>query len=257
MLVPRPSRVDGTRRKARSGGQSLPQAESGRRNINSHPDVTMTESTANAAAAPAKSPSFWEDVIDIFYQPAEVFRRREGKSAWPPLLFVAIAIGVIVFATFNTLEPIFDAEFTRAQRRRSRRIRRPPDAIEQDARHQRDDRQVLRSAPIMLVTMFVLGVVTWLVGKLVGSRQTFQAAIAVAAWAYMPRVLGAVVNGGVRACSWTRRSSTRRSRISIGPARFFDPDATNPMLYQLLGRFDLFTIWVRCCSRSAFTSPAR
>ena len=86
----------------------------------------MTESTANAAVAPAKSPSFWEDVIDIFYQPAEVFRRREGKSSWPPLLFVAIAMGVIVFATFNVLQPIFDAEFARATRRRSQRVRKPP-----------------------------------------------------------------------------------------------------------------------------------
>ena len=32
--------------------------------------------------------------------------------------------------------------------------------------------------------------------------------------------------------------------ISLSPARFLDPDATNPLLYQVLGRFDLITIWV-------------
>ena len=94
----------------------------------------MTESTANAAAAPAKSPSFWEDVIDIFYQPAEVFRRREGKSAWPPLLFVSIAIGVIVFATFNTLQPIFDAEFARSGGEGDRKESAGRGCDEQDAR---------------------------------------------------------------------------------------------------------------------------
>jgi hypothetical protein len=32
--------------------------------------------------------------------------------------------------------------------------------------------------------------------------------------------------------------------ISLSPARFMDPEASNPLLYQLAGRFDLITIWV-------------
>src|SRR5437763_14022136 len=72
----------------------------------------MTESTA--VAAPAPKTSFWEDVIDIFISPAGVFRRRQNSSIWPPMLFVAIATGVIVFATFNTLQPIAEAEFSRS-----------------------------------------------------------------------------------------------------------------------------------------------
>ena len=73
----------------------------------------MTESTASTAPVAPPKPSFWEDVIDIFFQPAAVFRRRQKASAWPPLLFVTLAIGVIVFATFNTFEPVFDADVAR------------------------------------------------------------------------------------------------------------------------------------------------
>src|SRR5436190_55258 len=72
----------------------------------------MTESTSTPIASPAKT-SFWEDVIDIFVSPVAVFRRRQNTSVWPPMLFVALSIGVIFFVTFNTLEPIFDAEFSR------------------------------------------------------------------------------------------------------------------------------------------------
>ena len=36
---------------------------------------------------------------------------------------------------------------------------------------------------------------------------------------------------------------TSQLALSIGPARFFDPDTTNPLLFQVLGRFDLFTLW--------------
>src|SRR5436305_2011701 len=73
----------------------------------------MTESASSATTTPTKRPSFWEDVIDIFFQPAGVFRRRENKSVWPPLLFVAISVAVIFFATSNVLEPIMDAEWAR------------------------------------------------------------------------------------------------------------------------------------------------
>ena len=68
--------------------------------------------SSTAPAAPQKA-SFWEDLIDIFFSPANVFRRNQDKSVWPPLLFVTLAIGVIFFATYNQLAPIFDAEFTR------------------------------------------------------------------------------------------------------------------------------------------------
>ncbi len=58
--------------------------------------------SSTAPAAPQKA-SFWEDLIDIFFSPANVFRRNQDKSVWPPLLFVSLAIGVIFFATFNQL----------------------------------------------------------------------------------------------------------------------------------------------------------
>jgi hypothetical protein len=31
--------------------------------------------------------------------------------------------------------------------------------------------------------------------------------------------------------------------VSVGPARFMDPDTTNPGLLALAGRLDLFIIW--------------
>ena len=96
--------------------------------------------------------------------------------------------------------------------------------------------------PFMLITMFVLGVTTWVVGKLMGSRQTFEAGIAVAAWAYVPRVLQQVL-AAVQGLVMDPSKLNSAFSLSIGPARFFDPDATNPVLYQLLGRFDLFVIW--------------
>jgi hypothetical protein len=204
--------------------------------------LSMTESTAAAPSKPAQS-SFWEDVIDIFLQPAGVFRRRENRSVWPPMLFVAISIGIIFYATFNTLEPIYAAEFTRAT---AKTLAKNPQITQDILDKQRAIGESITRygiAVVILVTMFILGVFTWFVGKIVGSKQTFQAALVVAAWSYMPRVLGAVI-GGVQGLLMDPAKLTSQLSISLSPARFMDPDATNAVLYQSLGRLDLITIWV-------------
>lgn len=203
----------------------------------------MSESPAAAAATATPQPSFWEDVIDIFFQPAAVFRREQHRSVWPPLLFVAIAIGVIFFVTFNTLQPIFDAEFTRnSARAMANNPRVTPEAMEKMRSFSVSLGRYL-IAVIMLVTMVVLGSITWLVGKLFGSEQTYHAGLVVGAWSYMPRVIGAVL-AGVQGLILDPSALNSQLAISLSPARFVDVDTANPILYQLLGRFDLITIWV-------------
>jgi hypothetical protein len=194
-------------------------------------------------SAPVNTPGFWEDVIDIFYQPAEVFRRRQNKSVWPPMLFVAISIAVIFFATFNTLEPMFDAEFTRNS---VKAMAKNP----QITAEMMDKSHAIATAStkygigvVTLVTIFLLGSVAWLVGKLFGSKQAYQAALVVAAWSSVPRVLGVLING-VQGLLMDPAKITSPLSISLSPARFMDPDGSSPLLYQLVGRFDLITIWV-------------
>ena len=204
----------------------------------------MTESTAPAAVAPKTS--FWEDVFDIFVTPAAVFRRRQNSSVWPPMLFVAIAIGIIVFATFNTLQPIFDAEYSRAM---AKAIAKNP----QNAQATTDAMNRFRSVGenfgrygvgvIIMVTMFVLGTIAWVLGKMFGSKQTYNAALVVAAWSYMPRVLGTLING-VQGLLMDPENLKGQLSISLSPARFMDPDTSNQILYQMAGRLDLITIWV-------------
>jgi len=201
----------------------------------------MTESTSPATAT-AKT-SFWEDVIDIFIQPAAVFRRREHSSVWPPLLFIAISIAVITFATFNVLEPMFDAEFTRgAAKGMAKNPQMTPEVMDK-ARGFANAGAKYGVGVIMLVWVFIVGVVSWLVGKIFDSKQSFQTALAVVAWAEMPRVIGSVLIG-VQGLLMDPAKLTGQMAVSLSPARFMDPDTTNALLFQLMGRFDLITLWV-------------
>ena len=200
----------------------------------------MTESTAPAAVA--SKTSFWEDVFDIFVTPAAVFRRRQYSSVWPPMLFVAIAIAIIVFATFNTLQPVFDAEFSRAMAKNPQAAQIPPETLNR-MRSVGEGVGRYGVGVLMIVTMFVVGTITWLLGKMFGAQQTFNAALVVAAWSYMPRVLGALI-GGVQGLLMDPVNLKGQLSISLSPARFMDPDTSNQLLYQMAGRLDLITIWV-------------
>jgi len=200
-------------------------------------------STAAPAPAAASSGSFWESIIDIFYQPSEVFRRRLNTSVWPPMLFDAIAIGLIVFATFNTLQPVFDAEFARQAAKSMAKNPQMTQELMDKSRTLGEAFTKWFAGPGTLIAVFILGIVAWLLGQLVGAKQTFHAAMLVTAYAYVPRVLGALVNG-VEGLLMDPAKLTSAQSISISAARFLDPDKSNPLLVALLTRVDLFTIWV-------------
>lgn len=204
----------------------------------------MTEPAVAERTMPAPAQtSFWEDLIDIFVSPAAVFRRRQGKSVWPPLLFVALAIGVIFFVTFDTLSPIFDAEFTRnAAKQMAANPNIKPEQMEV-GRKFAGVAAKYASGLFMLITMTILGLFTWLVGKVVGSVANLHDAMNIAAWSYMPRVLGSIA-GAIQGLLMDPSKLNSQLSISLSPARFMDPDASNPLLYQIAGRFDLMTIWV-------------
>jgi hypothetical protein len=59
----------------------------------------------------------------------------------------------------------------------------------------------------------------------------------------MPRVIEAVLNG-VQGLLLDPASLNGRYRVSLGLGRFFDPDVASPLLLAIVGRIDLFTIWV-------------
>ena len=65
----------------------------------------------------------WEDFIDIFYIPSQVFTRRALSSAWIPLAVVTVAMSVLIFMNAGLLEPMMSAEFDRAWRPPSGAIR--------------------------------------------------------------------------------------------------------------------------------------
>jgi hypothetical protein len=93
------------------------------------------------------------------------------------------------------------------------------------------------------IAIIVVGIMTWLVAKLVDARQTLNAALVVAAYAFVPRVVQGIANA-IQGLLMSPDRLNSLVKLSFSPARFLDPDTANPVVVQILNRFDLFTIWV-------------
>jgi hypothetical protein len=203
----------------------------------------MTDSTSANVDAPAQQPaSFWEDLIDIFYQPTNVFRRRRGASAWPPFLFVAVSVGVITFATFNAIEPAVAGGFARALPALMRQNPQMTQEMADKAQHVQEISLRYFSGVVMAMSILVVGLLTWLLGKIFGAVEDFGAAMLIASYAYLPRVLGAILSSAQGLLLDPLKVSSLAS-LSLGPARFFDPATTSPVLMVLLMRLDVTVLW--------------
>ena len=187
--------------------------------------------------------SLWEDFIDIFYAPSQVFARRESGSFWIPTLVVTVLTGGLFYLTSGALQPIFDAEFDRSMALALRdNPAMPVEAVERMRGFASRMGQVFVFI-FVPVAIFGVAVAMWLVGKLVDAKQTFHAALVVAAYVYMPRILEQVING-VQALLLDPEQLDGRFRLSFGPGRFLDPDTASPLLLAVVGRLDVFTLWI-------------
>lgn len=202
---------------------------------------------ASIPAAPDTPPavtqdaSRWEDFIDIFYAPAQVFARRASSGFGIPMLVVTLAGAAIFFATYNATAPAFEADISRSLAAAATQGA----TAEQVAAGSGAAMVFLKIMAFVgpPVLIFCTGLVLWLAGKLVNARQTLNAAILVAALANVPRLLGALL-GGVQALLLDPSTLTSRHALGFGPARFMDPDAVSPVLLAMASRFDPFTLWV-------------
>lgn len=195
-------------------------------------------------AVATKSGSVWEDLLEIFYAPRAVFeRRRESPSFGLALaVFVVLIIGLF-FAFKGAMTPIFEAE---SKRQMALAMKQNPQLTPEMMAQGAAIGQkfiIVGVALWALFTPLILGIVLWLAGKAVESKAQLGQAVMVAVYSYIPRVLENIL-GAVQALVLPESSLTGRYSVSLGVGRFLNPDSSNPLLLAVLGRVDVFTLWV-------------
>jgi len=203
---------------------------------------------SNADAVKEVDPSpgkagLWEDFVDIFYAPSSVYARRSDGKFGMALLFLAIVGTVLFFVTRNATQPIMDAEFARQG---AAALRKNPNMTAEQMAQGRGFFEML--APLffaigLTVSVLGAGLVLWVVGKLFDAKESVAAAMMIATYAEVPRIVQILTNAAQGLVMSPEKLNSLNS-VGFNIARFMDPDAASPLMIALASRVDLFTIWV-------------
>jgi hypothetical protein len=94
----------------------------------------------------------------------------------------------------------------------------------------------------MPIAMFLTGLGAWLTAKMLGASTSYSAATMVATYSFIPRILESLTVSA-QGLLLDTSALTGRFQLSLGAARFLDPEMS-PGLLGLVGRVDVFTLWV-------------
>ena len=203
---------------------------------------SATTDDAGLGDAPRAEPkaSRWEDFIDIFYAPSAVFARRASSGFLLPMVVVTVLAGALYIMNSNVWSYVMDAEMSRALARQSQQL---TEEQMQGVRRFSETMAKVGSFVFVPIGIFLTALMLWVCGKFVDAKQTLRQATMVTSFAFLPRVVVALVVA-VQGLVLDPSTFDGRWRVSLGVGRFFDPDSTSPALLAFLGRIDVFTIWV-------------
>jgi hypothetical protein len=191
-----------------------------------------------------RPPSVWEDLLEIFYAPTAVFERRRDTPAFglALIVFVLLLVG-LSFAFRGMMEPVFDVEFKRGMTQAMKQNPKLTPEMMEQGKEMAKKFMFVGVAIFALLAPIVLGLLLWLVGKLFGSKAEVGQLIMVTTYAMFPRVLETILNA-VQMLVLPDDSITSRFSITLGVGRFLDADAAGPLVMAIVGRLDLFTLWI-------------
>lgn len=193
------------------------------------------------ATPPVPDTSSWEDYLEIFYAPSRVFARR-GSRWGGPLLVLVIVSALVIFGTFSLLRPLYEADGQRAMATQLKDL-----TAEQRSQAEQMSGKFALLAPVTMIAFhailpLLLGIVLWLVGKMLGAVQQLGSALMVGAFSYFPRALAWPLFA-LQAALLPEDRLRGFASVSFGPARFFDPGTTSVPVMALLSRLDIFVLW--------------
>lgn len=199
----------------------------------------MTESTLKTSAS---SGSLFENIVDVFVNPARLFDRVRNQSFVMPAIVLTLIGLVFALAFRNLTQPFVDAEVQLGLQRAAA----SGQAVPENARAMAEKFATYSAigGPIILPWIVALfgGLITFIAARIVGAKITFGQAATISVWGYFPMVLASIVSAII---GLMMDPSSIRSAADgqIGVARFLDPTTTAPIVRQLALQFEVFNLW--------------
>ena len=189
------------------------------------------------------TPSRLDDYLDVFVAPSRLFERRSDGKFGQALLVFVILLAVLVFSTRTAMQPIMDAEWDRGM---AAAAQKNPSLTPEQLAAGKSFMGAAAGVFVIVgfpIAILVLGAAIWVIARVIGRSLTYSQGATIATFAMFPRLIDSVV-GAVQALLLNETALTSRYAVSLGIGRFLDPATTNHYLLAVLGRVDLFTLWV-------------
>jgi Yip1 domain len=189
-------------------------------------------------ATPPKT-AVWEDLLDIFYAPAQVFQRRRDGKYLIALVVLCLMTVAVYFLTQQMNESLQDVEMARSFRERGMTAEQITQA---KAMASKFAGLAVYFLPVFVaIGSWISGLIIMLFGNMMGGKFTFAQGTAIAVLASMPELLGRVLVG-VQSLFIDTTTAAHRYSFSFNVARFI-PAGTNNWLLKLGALADPFVIW--------------
>ncbi len=196
-----------------------------------------------AQSSTVETAAWWEDYLEIFVAPSRVFERRKAAGFLLPLTILTVLSAVLILGLRGAYQVPLEADGVRQME------------IVQQQNPEMTAEQAQRGAEIQAnlgmyffiaiipILALLIGLFLWLTGKAVGATETLGQAMLIATFASFPRLVGLLL-GGLQGMFLPEESLNGMSRLSIGPARFLDPDVASAVSIALAVRFDITVVWI-------------
>ena len=204
--------------------------------------MTTPSTDATESPTPAAKPApLWEDFIDIFYAPSDVYARREHANPWPMILILTALVTLITVLTWGSLAGPVEAEMRdQVAKTMAKNPQMTADAMETGIKMQMGIRRwsgVFFPVGVLIASLFV-----WLLAKVLGAKETYQKAMIVVTYSAIIAVVQMLVVGA-QALVMDTSALTTPDKLSLSAARFVDKATTSPIIYSALKLLDVFGIW--------------
>lgn len=193
------------------------------------------DEVSTAAEPETEQASRWEDYIDVFFSPAELFRRRADDRVAPPLITLIVLALVFYVVMLPANAMVMRASVAQGTN---------PDAAEAMAT-MGTIFQVIGAIMVPIMYFIVIAstaALLWLIGRFADIRIDFGRAMLIATYGGFIYLL-AQIAGGVAVLIKGEAGLVVARDLSFGPARFLATADTPGALLGVLRRFEVFAMW--------------
>jgi hypothetical protein len=190
--------------------------------------------------AAEKKASRWEDYVDVFFSPAELYARRANDSVKPAFWTLLILSALAYYAFLPVNQMVMRATMVAQAQARG------ADAAEIEAATGGMVRIMSYGGGIMVAITFAIviaitALLLWGIGRMVEVKGTYRQAFLIATYAGFVYLL-AQLAGSVAGMIAGEGLNPMRD-MSFGLMRFFDSEALPGAVPALLRRTEIFAIW--------------